>query len=84
MIRFDNVDKEPIMNDIIAAQHVQRRKASLLSSAADRRADFLMEGQRPAYHRSMPGIARERSGERGIRSALRTALSFVAGRRAGP
>ncbi|MDR2048210.1 MAG: M23 family metallopeptidase [Treponema sp.] len=67
MIRFDNVDKEPIMNDIIAVQHVHRRKKpSLLSSASDFRAASFIERQKPARHRN-----------RTIRSFTQSVSSFV-------
>jgi murein DD-endopeptidase MepM/ murein hydrolase activator NlpD len=74
MIRFENVDKEPIMNDIITAQHVQRRKRpSLLSSASDFRANSLLERQRPVYHRNKT-----------LRSVAKSVASFVLKRRFSP
>ncbi|MDR2142881.1 MAG: M23 family metallopeptidase [Treponema sp.] len=67
MIRFENVDKELIMNDIIAAQRVQRRKKpSLLSSASCIRTAAFIERQKPARHWN-----------RTIRSFTKSVSSFV-------
>jgi murein DD-endopeptidase MepM/ murein hydrolase activator NlpD len=74
MIRFNNVDKEPIMNDIIAAQHVQRRKKpSLLSSASGFRTASFIERQKPVSHRN-----------RVIRSFAKSVSSFVSKNRFSP